>query len=92
MIDENSVSVIAPYDEEAKELILELQQKDKVDKEQLRQLQKYTIDIPHYQYQKLLENGCLYVTSHDIVILEGKNYNADFGMDAEIGKLEFLGC
>lgn len=92
MIDENSVSVIAPYDEEAKELILALQQKDKVDKEQLRQLQKYTIDIPHYQYQKLLENGCLYVTSHDIVILEGKNYNADFGMDAEIGKLEFLGC
>lgn len=90
MIDENSVSVVAPYGEDAKELILKLQQSSDVDMYLLRQLQKYTIGIPHYQYQKLLENGCLYVTSHDIVILAEENYSTDFGLTEEAGMSKIM--
>lgn len=83
MIDENSISVVVPYNEEAKKIILELEQGCDVDKLQLRKLQKYTIDIPHYLYQKLLENGNLAVTSHEIVVLAEENYSMDFGLTEE---------
>lgn len=79
MIDENAVSVVAPYDDEGKALILKIEQGCDVDRLLLRKLQSYTIGIPEYLYRKLLENGSVFVIQHDIAVLAEENYSMDFG-------------
>lgn len=72
LIEDNTHSVIIPYDEKAKELIKELRNSKYMGKI-LRSLQSYTVNIYHNEYMALFNSGKLDVVN-DIAILKSIDY------------------
>ena len=90
VIDENTMDVIVPYNEEAEDIIRRLEK----DKENipllLRKAQKYMVSIYVGTERKLHENNALRHISCGAVILESSHYNDETGIDIEGAEKELL--
>ena len=82
VIDDSSVSVIVPYNEEAKELISCLRSDIRSDElvKILRKAQKYTVGLYEHAEKKLKEEQVLEMLSCGVYVLEERYYDCDLGV------------
>jgi CRISPR/Cas system-associated endonuclease/helicase Cas3 len=84
LMDEDTYSVIIPYDDRAKELIQSLKYCEFFG-EILRALQGYTVNIYETEYKKLFAAGKLEFYKQDIAVLTSMdNYNEATGINIDI--------
>lgn len=82
VIDDNSVSVIVPYNEEAKEIISSLRSDIRSDElvKILRKAQKYTVGLCELTEKKLRDKQALEILSCGVYVLEERYYDHDLGI------------
>lgn len=82
VIDDYAMSVIVPYNEEAKKMIESLSSVDHSDnwKKILRQAQKYIVEITQRQKKCLLEANAIKLLASDVYILEEGYYDSEYGV------------
>lgn len=84
LMDEDTYSVIIPYDDRAKELIQSLKYSEFIG-EILRALQGYTVNIYESEYNKLHAAGKLEIYKQDIAVLRSMDdYNEATGINIDI--------
>lgn len=89
MINNNTYSVICPYNDEAKDIIDEIKRQIKfgmLSKSLIRKAQKYIVTLYDYEIKTLTENHCVSQISKSMFILEDMNmYDKDrTGIELEI--------
>ena len=90
VIDSKTVDVIVPFNEEAKQIIAELE-KDQTpsgDKELLRKAQKYIVGV--YNSKRLLENGAVRPIQGGVLVLNENWYDPECGVITEGAEQEIL--
>lgn len=82
VIDNGDVtSIVVPYNETATALIKELSSEGSYNRfNALRQIQRYTVDVYNYNFNKLLESGKVQEISDGIYELKKEHYSKDFGI------------
>ena len=90
VIDDNTQGVIVPYNDEAKELIGDLEQKSERISVLLRKAQKFTVSVYSGTERSLYENNAVRVLPCGAVILEKAYYNDEFGVDVAGSEKELL--
>lgn len=90
VFDTNTTDIIVPYNEEARELIAEVQsahmQYNLADlKECIRKLKPYTIQLWQYEKEKLMQDGLLYSDpSGHLYFIQQQCYNMETGYNPEV--------
>lgn len=81
LIQNNTYSIVIPYNNDAKKLINEAQYSP-YPRSVARKLQPYTISIYEYEYKALLKNAALKTINDSFIMLEDfeKNYNQNTGL------------
>lgn len=88
VFDDDTVDVLVPYDDEAKETVADLcSQRAEYDyafvKETLAKAQRYTVKLFRYQFEKLWEEGLIYFDKRqNFAILHETCYDAQTGFHA----------
>lgn len=92
VIDSKTRDVIVPFNDEARELIEELDREltPKRCNELLRKAQKFSVSVYDFQNKKLLENHALRSLKAGVLALEKRFYDLDCGVIFEGGGLDFL--
>ena len=92
VIDSHTASVIVPYNAEAESLIVRLDDDitPKEAAEILRKAQKYTVSVYMGTKKALEENGAIHITPNDIIVLDERFYNSEFGITTEGAERETL--
>ena len=92
VIDDNTVSVIVPYNDDAKEIISELNSgiTPAYSAELLRKAQKYTIGLYRNLEKKLSDNNALYCNENGVLILRDGFYDMQYGVTADGSAMECL--
>lgn len=89
VIDKDSIDIIVPYNDEAKEIINELENVDKKDmKKILRKAQKYSVSIYKGSEIKLSENNALRTLDCGVTVLNDIFYNLETGITFEGADIE----
>ena len=86
VIDEHTTSVLVPYDDKAKELILELNGEPNIEQLSLllRKAQRYVVNVYSHEWKELEKNGDLDVLLHgNVYAVKETAYNKRFGLDLE---------
>ncbi|MNK73430.1 helicase Cas3 [compost metagenome] len=86
VISNPATSVIVPYNEEAKNLILQLNGDLDIRElgDILRKLQQYVVNIYDFEFKKLEKNGDIYPLLHgQVLALREVAYSNDFGVETE---------
>ena len=93
VIDSHTESVIVPYDDEAESLISRLDD-DLTPKEAaeiLRKAQKYIVSVYMGTKKALEEKGAIHITkNNNIIVLDKRFYNSEFGITTEGAERETL--
>ena len=93
MIDTHTRSVLVPYNEEAKELIWQLNGEADAETmiQALRKAQKYTVELYTGDEKKLMEHSALYSLRCGAIALEERFYDVEFyGVTLEESNMELL--
>ena len=92
VIDDTSVSIIVPYNEEAKEIISDLRSDIQTDKllKVLRKAQKYTIGIYEPIEKKLKEEHALEMLPCGVLALEERFYDNEAGIMLDSQPMDLL--
>lgn len=93
VIDTHTRSVLVPYNEEAKELIWQLNGEADAETmiQALRKAQKYTVELYTGDEKKLMEHSALYSLRCGAIALEERFYDAEFyGVTIEESNMELL--
>lgn len=92
VIDNNTRSVIVPYNDEAKELIVQLTSEipQHLITDVLRKAQKYTVELYAPDEMKLNDEGALYSTAYGLSVLSAEHYSSEYGVTLENGIKEVL--
>jgi CRISPR-associated helicase Cas3/CRISPR-associated endonuclease Cas3-HD len=94
LIESDTIGIAVPYDDKAKALIAELST-TRFPREILRKLQRYTVSVYNYEFDKLKQNGALKQPIEGAYALAvdnnsyGNFYSEKFGLDVD-GKYEAL--
>lgn len=82
LIEDNTYSIIIPYDKDAEKLINEAQFSP-YPRSLARKLQPYTISIYEYEYKTLLKNAAVKTINDSFIILDNfeKNYDKNTGLN-----------
>lgn len=85
VIDSNTVDVIVPYNDEAKQLIKELDTEHTPEalRKLLRKAQKYTVGIYQGTNRKLAENHAICILQSGVLALDAAFYHSALGVIAE---------
>lgn len=86
VIDEHTTSVLVPYDDKAKELILDLNGEPNIEQLSLllRKAQRYVVNVYSHEWKELEKNGDLDVLLHgNVYAVKETAYNKRFGLDLE---------
>ncbi len=75
LIDQNTYSVVVPYNEESNYMI------ENIDYFNIRQLQKYVVQVPHYDFEKYYDSGLLEKKKEGIYVLTNKEYYTNMGIE-----------
>lgn len=92
VIDSHTESVIVPYNDEAKLFIGKLND-DLTPKEAaeiLRKAQKYTVSVYMGTKKALEDNDAIQITKNNIIVLNKRFYNSEFGITTEGAERETL--
>ncbi len=92
IIDDNSYSVIVKYNEDAKKIINEIEY-GYLTKEKLRSLQKYTVTLHIYEFNKLKEVNAIKIIGEKIgILVSPEDYSKETGIKIpeQLGEAEFL--
>ena len=92
VIDSNTRSVVVPYNDEAKELILQFtsEEHNKDISNIMRKAQKYIIELYASDERKLYEEGALRFTEYGVAVLSEEYYRDEYGVTLEAGLKEAL--
>ena len=92
VINDKSVSVIVPYNEEAKEIISSLRSELSGDElvKTLRKAQKYTVGLYEQAEKKLMEEHALEMLACGVHVLEERYYDRDSGILLEGKPMDLL--
>jgi CRISPR-associated endonuclease/helicase Cas3 len=92
VIDNNTADIIVPYNDEAKNLISDLDNdiSDEEVLEKLRKSQKYTVGVYMGMNIKLAENSAFRMLKCGAVTLKEKFYSSEYGITAEGSMMETL--
>lgn len=94
-IDSPTIGVIVPYNDEAEEMICELESDIEPRKaiQILRKLQQYTVNVYRSMLEILKQNEIIRLTAsktNPVYILRKENYNSETGIELESSEMEFL--
>jgi CRISPR-associated endonuclease/helicase Cas3 len=92
LIDENSYSVIVRYNDDAERKINELEY-GYYTRDKLRSLQKYTVSLSKYEYNKLRDINVVKGVGENIgILLSTEDYSSEIGikMPDQLGIAEFI--
>lgn len=92
VIDDDSISVIVPYDESAKEIISYLHSDIRCDEmvKILRKAQKYTVGIFEQTEKKLNDEHALELLQSGVYVLDERYYDQQLGIVLEGKKMDLL--
>lgn len=92
VIDSHTESMIVPYNDEAESLINRLNGEltPKEASEILRKAQKYSVSVYMGAKRTLEDQGAIYMTNTDIIVLNKRFYNSEYGITAEGAEREIL--
>lgn len=92
VIDNNTRSVIVPYNDEARELILQLTSEEHRNDITaiMRKAQKYIVELYASDEKKLSDEGALRFTEYGVAVLSEEYYNDECGVTLEAGLKEAL--
>ena len=90
VIDDNTTGVIIPYDDTAKKLIETIRKTNFNLTNNLKKLQRYTVNVYDNQYQRLIDIGAVETLDNGVLILNGMSYNRDYGIDIENATIDAL--
>lgn len=92
VIESHTESVIVPYDKKAEQLIEELEHEltPKEISQILRKVQKYTVSVYMGTKKALEEQNAIHITKNDIIVLDKRYYNSEFGVTTEGAEQEIL--
>lgn len=92
VIGKNTETILVPYNQEAKELILELNQnqEDEIYRMLLRKAQKYTVDVFPYMRKALEKNGALFQLISGVITLREEYYDQKIGIKLEGDTMNML--
>jgi CRISPR-associated endonuclease/helicase Cas3 len=93
VIDSHTESVIVPYNDEAELLIIKLNDDltPKEATETIRKAQKYTVSVYMGTKKALEEKGAIHITkNNNIIVLDKRFYNSEFGITTEGAERETL--
>ncbi len=76
LIEDNTYSIIIPYDKNAEKLINEVRF-SQYPRSAARKLQPYTISVYEYEYKALLKNGALKIINDSFTVLDNFEVNYD---------------
>ena len=83
VIDNNTLDVIVPYNDEAKELIKTIDEKNEDATLLLRKAQKFSVSLFSSTKRSLYEKNAIYLLHNNVVILNEAFYNNDIGIDVD---------
>ena len=92
VIDSHTENVIVPYNDEAESFISRLND-DLTPQEAaeiLRKAQKYTVSVYMGTKKALEDNGAIHITKNNIIVLDNRFYNSEFGITTEGAERETL--
>ena len=93
LMEDDNCSVIIPYHDEVISKLEELKQDFYIPtKEDMRKMQKYTVNIRQYEYQEMLEKSRItQIADHVGILNEVREYKKDTGLEIyrEMGIAEF---
>jgi CRISPR-associated endonuclease/helicase Cas3 len=92
VIDSHTENVIVPYNDEAESFISKLND-DLTPQEAaeiLRKAQKYTVSVYMGTKKALEEKGAIHITKNNIIVLDKRFYNSEFGITTEGAERETL--
>jgi CRISPR-associated endonuclease/helicase Cas3 len=84
VIDDQTTSVIVPYDDEGKQIIARLNSSESIAdlSDLMRKAQRYTVNLFCYELDQLIQNGGLVsVLEGKIMVLRESAYHEEFGVD-----------
>ena len=92
VIDDNSISVLVPYNDEAKEIIACLQSGTHIDEliKTLRKAQKYTVGLYEQTERKLKDKYALDLLPCDVDVLDERYYDSDYGIQLDGKPMDLL--
>ncbi|MCF0230176.1 MAG: CRISPR-associated helicase Cas3' [Parasporobacterium sp.] len=92
VIDNHTINVIVPYNEDADNIIKELCSEIPADRVNaiLRKAQKYTVSIYQNTNKKLNDSNGIYRVPCGAIVLEKEFYCEDFGITTEASEMETL--
>lgn len=92
VIDDNSISVLVPYNDEAKEIIACLQSGTHIDEliKTLRKAQKYTVGLYEQTERKLKDKYALDLLPCDVYVLDERYYDSDYGIQLDGKPMDLL--
>ena len=90
VIDENTQDVIVPYNDDAREIIRELESGECDIPKTLRKAQKYMVSVYNGTERKLYENHAIRTLPSGAVVLDKSYYKDEFGVDLEGSEHELL--
>lgn len=79
LIDQNTVAIIIPYDDNARKLIDDLEHAPSPFKV-LRELQTYTVNVYEYEFQNLRGIGAINTVADSYHVLNAGHYNQETGL------------
>lgn len=82
VIDNNTVGVIVPYDDEAKRMIKKIGSNISLSdfEEAMRKLQSYTVNVYDGMLKKLLNEGAVYQLENGAIVLSERFYDNELGV------------
>lgn len=85
VIQQQGQSVLVEFGEEAMELIADLNGSEKVifDKKWYQKAQRNSLNLFQYEYQQLVQDGLIKMTSAGIAIIPSNAYDKQFGLNIE---------
>ncbi|MDE6727548.1 MAG: hypothetical protein K2J80_06365 [Oscillospiraceae bacterium] len=92
VIDSDTEEAIAPYNEEARELILKLNSDITLPEaaEALRKAQKYAVSVYSNQMGRLMQDNVIYKTNSGVWAINERFYDRGIGLALTGGNLETL--
>lgn len=92
VIDNNTRSIIVPYNEEAKDIMLRLNSSIDMSEivECLRKVQKYMVEVHGGMFRKLETENAVFQSECGALELKEEYYHLDFGIDLEGAEQEVL--